>query len=127
LETFFQVAECILERRLVTILAADAVGYSQKMAQDEGSAYAELSRCRDIIDPLIDSHGGRIFGSAGDSVLAEFTSSVKAVECAIEIQQKLLTTEAVGISNAPLAFRIGVNFGDVIIENANRSCQTNFA
>ena len=109
----------MLQRRLATILAADAVGYSYKMAKDEGSVYAELSRCRAIIDQIIDRHGGRIFGSAGDSVLAEFSSSVNAVDCAIDIQQRLEATRSEAVSDPPLSFRIGINFGDVIIDDEN--------
>ena len=69
-------------RRLTAILAADAVGYSRAMGADEEAALAALKACRAIIDPLIEKHDGRIFGSAGDSVLAEFSSSVEAVRAA---------------------------------------------
>lgn len=105
-----------MERRLVTILAADAVGYSQKMARDESSAYAELSRSRSVIDREIDEFDGRVFGSAGDSVVAEFSSSVNAVKCAISIQEKLKAQSAADDHAYALSFRIGVNFGDVIVQ-----------
>ena len=108
-----------MERRLVTILAADAVGYSRRMERDESGALAELSRCRSIIDQTIIQHGGRIFGSAGDSVVAEFASSVNAVQSAILIQKRL-EDEPSGIAGQqPLNFRIGINLGDVIVQGDN--------
>jgi adenylate cyclase len=111
--------EGALERRLVTILAADAVGYSRKMAEDEAAAFEQLVSSRKIIDRLIKSHAGRIFGSAGDSVLAEFNSSVNAVECAFAIQHSLAKARSTASDKPVLQFRIGINFGDVIVENSN--------
>ncbi|MCC0015716.1 MAG: adenylate/guanylate cyclase domain-containing protein [Rhodobiaceae bacterium] len=107
-----------MERRLIAIMAADAVGYSQRMARDEAGAISALEHCRAIIDEQIDGHGGRIFGSAGDSVVAEFASSVNAVECAIAIQQQLERRRAEQ-KDRFLEFRIGINFGDVIVRNGN--------
>ena len=75
-----------MERRLATMLAADAVAYSRLMGEDEEAALAELTVCRELIDAQISSHGGRIFGSAGDSVVAEFSSPVKAVQAALAAQ-----------------------------------------
>ena len=70
-----------MERRLAAILAADAVGYSRLMGLDEEAALAALAARRAVIDQLIETHGGRIFGSAGDSIIAEFPSSVEAARC----------------------------------------------
>lgn len=72
-------------RRLVAILAADAVGYSRLMGLDEEAALSALADRRAVFDRLIASHGGRIFGSAGDSVIAEFPSCVEATRCAVKI------------------------------------------
>ena len=70
-----------MERRLAAILSADVVGYSRLMEADEEATIRELSACRQIIDGLVANHHGRVFGSAGDSVIAEFTSAVEAVPC----------------------------------------------
>ena len=77
------------ERKLVAILAADVVGYSRHMEQDEVSALAALSRHRLLIDDLVARHSCRTTGVAGDSMLAEFTSVVDAVACAVHIQQAI--------------------------------------
>src|SRR5450631_3875297 len=78
-----------LERKLVAILAADVEGYSRLMGIDEEGTLATLSTFRTIIDTVIAKHGGRICGTAGDSVLAEFASVFAAVQSAVEIQQRL--------------------------------------
>ena len=78
-----------MERRLAVILVADVVGYSRLMGVDEEDTLTSLNACRQIIDERITTHRGRIFGSAGDSVIAEFASPVEAVRCAVEIQQQL--------------------------------------
>ncbi len=80
-----------MERRLAAIFAADVVGYSRLMGEDEEGTFARLKTYREIIDCLISTHHGRVFGSAGDSVIAEFASPVEAVRCAVEIQQSLKT------------------------------------
>ena len=82
-------AEKRVERRLVTILAADAVGYSRLMGEDEEGTLAKLKASREIIDGLITQHQGRVFGGAGDSVIAEFASPVEAVRCAAKIQLRI--------------------------------------
>ena len=78
-----------MERRLAAILAADVVGYSRLMGDDEEATLATLNACREIIDGLIAGHRGRVFGSAGDSVIAEFASPVEAVRCALGMQKAL--------------------------------------
>lgn len=108
-----------MERRLATILAADAVGYSQYMAKDEQAAYLALSQCRIVFDKAIEEFDGRIFGSAGDSVIAEFASSVNAVQCALAIQRRLAELQSKSAPSPLLMFRIGINFGDVLVEGDN--------
>ena len=108
-----------MERRLVAILDADAVGYSRWMGVDEEAAFAALSERREIIDATIVERCGRIFGSAGDSVVAEFPSSVEATRCAVEIQTELCKLNEDLPEDERMAFRIGVNFGDVIAENGD--------
>lgn len=99
-----------MERRLAAILAADVVGYSQLMGQDEVGTLANLSRLRkEKIEPLITAHRGRIFKLMGDGILAEFASVVDAVNCAVAWQNSIV--------GEALKFRIGVNLGDIIIED----------
>ena len=88
-----------VERKLSAIFAADVEGYSRLMGRDEVGTLRTLTAYRAIIDCLIASHRGRIFNTAGDSILADFVSAVDAVECAVEIQ------EAVGKASAPGAPR----------------------
>jgi len=108
-----------IKRRLTAILAADAVGYSRQMSENEERTLQVLAAQRAIIDRIIAAHGGRIVGTAGDSVLAEFASSVEAVRCAVEIQEGLETRNA-GLPEAErLLFRIGVNLGDVMVDGAD--------
>ncbi len=78
-----------MERRLAAILAADVVAYSRLMEVDEKATLATLNAYRRFMDDRIAEHCGRVFGSAGDSVIAEFASPVEAVRCAVEIQQEL--------------------------------------
>ena len=78
-----------VQRRMAAILAADVVGYSRLVGRDEENTLATLRAYRQIIDRLIAQHEGRVFGSAGDSVIAEFASPVEAVRCATEIQFEL--------------------------------------
>ncbi len=105
-----------VKRRLAAILAADAVGYSAGMAENEERTLRTLTGHRRIIDSLIASHDGRIVGTAGDSVLAEFASSVEAVRCATEIQAALATRNDALHESERLNFRIGINLGDVIVD-----------
>lgn len=104
-------------RRLVAILAADAVGFSRLMAADEAATLARLKNIRTaIMEPAITRSGGRLVGSAGDSLLVEFASAVAAVQCAVDIQEKLAAANAGLSAGARMDFRIGVNLGDVIVE-----------
>jgi adenylate cyclase len=108
-----------IKRRLTAILAADAVGYSRQMSENEEATVQVLAGQRAIIDRLIVAHDGRIFGSAGDSVLAEFPSSVEAVRCAVEIQEALQTHNESAPESRRLEFRIGINLGDVMVDGTN--------
>ena len=108
-----------IKRRLTAILAADAVGYSRQMSENEEGALQVLAAQRAIIDRIIVAHEGRIFGTAGDSVLAEFASSVEAVRCAVEIQEALQTRNESAPEAQRLEFRIGINLGDVMVDGAD--------
>jgi adenylate cyclase len=102
-------------RKLTTILCADAAGYSRLMRADEEGTYRTLQACRRVIDRLIGEHQGRLFGSAGDSVIAEFASPVEAVRCALEVQHAIEGLAAGLPEDRRLRFRIGINLGDVMV------------
>jgi adenylate cyclase len=108
-----------LERKLVAILAADVEGYSRLMSADEEATLATLSAHRAITDALIARHGGRICGTAGDSVLAEFASVFAAVQCAVEIQRDLGDANAALAPERRMWFRIGINVGDVMLKDGD--------
>ena len=108
-----------LERKLVAILAADVEGYSRHMERDEVATLATLSSHRLVVDELIASHGGRITGTAGDSVVAEFASVVDALDCALGIQEKLAMANAGLPPDQRLQFRIGLNVGDVMVKDGD--------
>ena len=112
-------AEERVQRKLTTILAADVEGYSRLMSADEETTLKTLKTYREIIDGLIARHDGRIFGTAGDSVVAEFGSAVEAVRCAIEIQEELKVRNAELVEDLRMMFRIGINVGDVMVEGDN--------
>ncbi len=108
-----------MERRLAAILAADVVGYSRLIGVDEEGTLRTLGACRAVIDGKVTAHRGRVFGSAGDSVIAEFASPLEAVRCAVKIQQELETRNAELPEDRRMQFRIGVNLGDVMAEGEN--------
>jgi adenylate cyclase len=108
-----------LERKLIAILAADIEGYSRLMGQDEGATLTTLSAHRAIADALIARHGGRICNTAGDSVLAEFSSVFAAVECAVEIQRDLALANQELSEDRQMWFRIGINVGDVMVKDGD--------
>ncbi len=103
------------ERRLVAIFAADVDGYSRLMGSDEVGTLRDLTERRQILDSLITSHRGRIANTAGDSVLAEFSSAVDAVQCAVEAQAALAEANDQLSLERHIKFRIGVHVGDVIV------------
>jgi adenylate cyclase len=103
-----------VERRLAAILAADVAGYSRLMGQDEVGTLARLRACREVVDRLIATHRGRIFNTAGDSVVADFASAVDAVQRAVAVQEAM-GRENVGRSEGEaMRFRIGIHVGDII-------------
>src|SRR6516162_3622286 len=107
------------KRKLAAILHADVAGFSRLMGEDEAGTHQALNHLRSAGDPLIASHGGRIVGSAGDSLLADFSSVVEALNCAVEIQ---LAAHAINDPIPPdrrLELRIGVNLGDVIVDGGD--------
>ena len=108
-----------VERKLVAILAADVEGYSRLMHEDEEATLATLSSHRAIVDSLVQALGGRISGTAGDSVLAEFASVVDAVRCAVGIQQSLFKANGRLDPERRMQFRIGINVGDVILKDGD--------
>ena len=105
-----------VKRKLAVILAADAEGYTRLMREAEEPTLETLTEYRDIIDGLIARHDGRIFGTAGDSVVAEFGSAVEAVRCALSIQEELAVRNAELSDDRKLRFRIGINLGDVMVK-----------
>jgi class 3 adenylate cyclase len=107
------------QRRMAAILAADVVGYSQLMGRDEEATLATLKRYRSAVDALIGEHQGRVFGSAGDSVIAEFASPIEAVRCATEIQLEIDKRNAELPEASRMRFRIGINLGDVVVDGDN--------
>jgi adenylate cyclase len=108
-----------VERKLAAIFAADIAGYSRLMARDEVGTLTRLKACRAIVDGLIAAHRGRIFNTAGDSVVADFASAVDAVQCAVAVQAAITTENSGGAVNEPMQLRIGVHVGDVMVDGEN--------
>jgi class 3 adenylate cyclase len=107
----------MLERKLATILSADVAEYSRLMAEDEEQTLRTFRAHSQIFESLVALHRGRIFNTAGDAILAEFTSAVEAVRCATEIQAALRTRNDQLPPARQVRFRIGVNLGDVMVQN----------
>lgn len=109
-----------VERRLAAILAADVVGYSRLMGLDEEGTLERLeSYRRELIDPNIAEHHGRIVKVTGDGLLVEFASVVDATSCAVELQQGMDERNAGVPIDERIEFRIGINLGDVIVEGGD--------
>ncbi len=104
-----------MERRLAAILAADVVGYSKQMETAEELTAEGLAQCQSIIAQTADRLGGRIFNTAGDSALAEFSSPVNAVRCGVEIQRENHADNITPGEPSRLPLRIGVHLADVIV------------
>jgi len=104
------------KRKLTAILSADVKGYSRLMGADEEATVRTLQAYKEVMASSIQHHRGRVVGTAGDSVLAEFASVVDAVQCAVEIQQVLRAKNAMLSETRRMEFRIGINLGDVIEE-----------
>jgi TolB-like protein/class 3 adenylate cyclase len=103
-----------VERHLAAIFAADVAGYSRLVGLDELGTLKRLAAAREVMDALIEEHGGRIANTAGDSVLAEFPSAVDAVQCAVAVQQRLLEAGGEIARDHRIRFRIGIHVGDVV-------------
>jgi adenylate cyclase len=106
------------KRKLTTILSADVVGYSLLMEDDEAATVKTLEAYKKIISDLVKQHRGRVVDSPGDNLLAEFTSVVDAVQCAVATQKELKARNTELLENRRMQFRIGVNLGDVIEEES---------
>jgi adenylate cyclase len=110
-------AEERVQRRLAAILAADVAGYSRLMGADEEGTLAELKVLRrELADPKIKEHRGRIVKTTGDGLLVEFASVVNAVRCAVEVQREMAERNAGVPRDRRIEFRMGINVGDVIID-----------
>ncbi len=106
-------------RKLAAILAADVVGFSKKMGENEDRTLHNLKACRAITDESIETYHGRVFGSAGDSVIAEFASPVDAIVAAVEFQRNMRDRNNEVAPEDQMQFRVGLNLGDVIVEGDN--------
>jgi adenylate cyclase len=109
----------VVERKLAVIFAADVAEYSRLMGLDEVGTLRTLQAYRAILDRLIAAHHGRIFNTAGDSVMADFASPVDAVECAVAVQAAVDKENANRAAREQMRFRIGIHLGDVIVEGTN--------
>ena len=106
-----------MQRKFTTILALDVVGFSKLMSIDEDSTLMNLQARRKFIDPAIEQRGGRIFNTAGDSVLAEFPSPIDAVECGVQIQNKSVSLNSQANESDKMSYRIGLNMGQVLVSD----------
>src|SRR5262245_64562988 len=105
-----------VQRRLAARLALDVVGFSRLMAEDETGTLAVLKeRRKDVLEPLVARHRGRIFKIVGDGAFVEFRSAVNAVQSAIELQDAMAKANA-GLTKGRIVLRIGINLGDVMVE-----------
>jgi TolB-like protein/class 3 adenylate cyclase/tetratricopeptide (TPR) repeat protein len=109
-----------VERKLAAILTADVVGYSRLMGADEAGTHARLrTRRKELIEPLVAEYRGRVVKLTGDGALVEFASAVDAVECAVAIQRGMAEREAAAPDDRRIVFRIGINLGDIILEDGD--------
>jgi adenylate cyclase len=109
-----------VERRLAAILAVDVAGYSRLIGEDEEGTVAELRAVRrELADPKIAEHRGRIVKTTGDGLLVEFASVVDAVRCAVEVQREMIARNAAAWAGRRIEFRMGINVGDIIIEDGD--------
>src|SRR5438477_12928705 len=109
-----------VERRLMAILAADVAGYSRLMGADEEGTLAALKAIRrEVSDPKVAEHRGRVVKTTGDGLLVEFPSVVDAVYCAVAVQRGIAERNAATPEDQRIVFRIGINLGDIIIAEDN--------
>src|SRR5262245_9118572 len=110
----------LVQRRLAAVMADDVVGYSRLMGQDEAGTLAALKmRRKNVLEPLVARHRGRIFKVMGDAVFVEFGSAVNAVQCAVELQQGMAAANSGLPEDRRIVLRIGVNLGDVMVEGSD--------
>ena len=104
-------------RRLAAIVAADVAGYSRLMGLDEEATHTKLAALlTDAVDPAVAKHSGRIVKNTGDGFLAEFASAVEAVRAAVQFQTRIKELTIDEVEDSRIAFRVGINIGDVIVE-----------
>jgi class 3 adenylate cyclase len=103
-----------MKRKIAAIMAADIAGYSKLVAEDEEETLRRLASYRAVFEDFISRFSGRIFNTAGDAVLAEFSSAVEAVRCAIDVQESLRTRNLAYPASRQMSFRIGITVGDVV-------------
>src|SRR5262250_3365232 len=109
-----------VERRLAAILAADVVGYSRLVEKDEAGTLATVRKLRaEVIEPLLSKHHGRLVKLMGDGAIAEFSSVVDAVNCAVAAQKEIAAVQAGGPRERRIVFRMGINLGDVVVDGAD--------
>jgi TolB-like protein/class 3 adenylate cyclase len=109
-----------VERRLAAVLAVDVAGYSRLMGEDEEGTLAALHAVRrELSDPKIIEHRGRIVKTTGDGLLVEFASVVDAVRCAVEVQREMIARNAAAPAQRRIEFRMGINVGDIIVEDGD--------
>ena len=115
-------------RRLAAILAANVAGYSRLMGADEEGTHERLkAHIRELVDPKIEEHRGRIMTNTGDGMLAEFASVIDALRCATEVQAGMVQRNAAVPAETRIEFRIGVHQGDVVIEDQIQLSRGNVA
>ncbi len=108
-----------ITRKIAVIFVADVVGYSKHMEKDEDETFKNYAKCEKILNKLLKKHKGKIFNTAGDSVLVEFSSALNAVDCGVEFQNKIKELNANKKTDIKLMFRLGINMGDVISRDNN--------
>jgi class 3 adenylate cyclase len=121
---FARMSEGRVERRLAAILAVDVAGYSRLMGEDEEGTLAALRAVRrELGDPKIAEHRGRIVKTTGDGLLVEFASVVDAVRCAVEVQREMIARNAAAPAQRRIEFRMGINVGDGTVNLASADCR----
>ena len=116
------------KRKLTTVMATDCVNFSFHMQLDEEATYRNLRQCRVVIDQIIETHDGRIFHTAGDSVIAEFVSPIDAINASVAFQKALGARNADAATELGLEWRVGIHLDDVIVEGSNiMGCGVNIA
>ncbi len=108
-----------IQRKIAVIFVADVVGYSKHMEKDENETLKSYAICEKILTKLLKKYKGVIFNTAGDSILAEFSSAVNAVECGVDFQNQVKSTNKTQTQTVKLEFRLGINMGDVINKDGN--------